>query len=169
MQNRANAPSTYTIGLLKKENTGPAYGFFRRVSWSVDIFVPATAGAVAGAGEDIFYTSRRMKAYHIYFFFLKFLLVIQTGLILLQVENPNQISYIASDIIFKLSLGIFLIIFFSFSNIPGMDVYDKFIASFAGALLTFDAFYISLPILLTKLGYTLPSWVVVQTGSVKKT
>jgi hypothetical protein len=106
-----------------------------------------------------------MKAYHIYFFFLKFLLLIQTGLILLQVENPNQISYIASDIIFKLSLGIFLMIFFTFSTIPGMDVYDKFIASFAGALLTFDAFYISLPILLTKLGYKLPSWVVVQTAS----
>ena len=103
-----------------------------------------------------------MKAYHMYFFFLKFLLVIQTVLILLQKENPNQISYIASDVLFKLSLGIFLMVFFTFKSIDGLDVYDRFIASFAGALLTFDAVYISLPILLTKLGVKLPSWVVVQ-------
>jgi hypothetical protein len=63
-------------------------------------------------GADIFYSSSRMKAYHMYFFFLKFLLVIQTVLILLQKENPNQISYIASDVLFKLSLGIFLMVFF---------------------------------------------------------
>lgn len=119
------------------------------------------AGAEAGA-EDIFYSSSRMKAYHMYFFFLKFLLVIQTVLILLQKENPNQISYIASDVLFKLSLGIFLMVFFTFKSIDGLDVYDRFIASFAGALLTFDAVYISLPILLTKLGVKLPSWVVVQ-------
>lgn len=183
MQNNASAPSTYTIGLLKKEKIGPAYGFFCRVSWSVDTFDPVTGvgaaggaeggavglvgavGPVGGVGEDIFYTGRRMKVYHMYFFFLKFLLVIQTALIIFQVENPNQISYIVSDIVFKLSLGIFLMVFFTFSTIPGMDIYDKFIASFAGALLSFDAFYINLPILLTKLGYKLPNWVVVRTAA----
>jgi len=105
-----------------------------------------------------------MKAYHVYFFFLKFLLIIQTVLILMQKENPNQISYIACDIIFKVSLGIFLMIFFTFKRVEGLDFYDRFIASFAGVLLTFDAVYISLPILLTKLGVKLPSWVVVQTA-----
>lgn len=103
-----------------------------------------------------------MKAYHIYFFFLKFLVVIQTLLILFQNENPNQITYIASDIIFKLSLGIFLIFFFTFKAIEGIDIYDRVIVSFAGVLLNYDAIYISLPILLTKLGVTLPSWVVIQ-------
>jgi hypothetical protein len=103
-----------------------------------------------------------MKGYHMYFFFLKFLLIIQTVLILLQVENPNKISYIASDILFKLSLGIFLMVFFTFKRIEGLDYYDRFIASFAGMLLAFDAVYISLPILLKKLGVKLPSWVVVQ-------
>lgn len=133
----------------------------------------AAAGAVAGAvvggfttirgaAADIFYSSNRMKRYHIYFLFLKFLLVAQTILILFQVENPNKISYIATDILFKVSLGLFLIVFFNFSELPGMDFYDKLIASFAGVLLTFDAVYVSLPILLVKLGYTLPSWIVVQ-------
>lgn len=118
----------------------------------------------ATGAEDIFYTSDRMKAYHIYFFFLKFLLIIQTVLILMQKENPNQISYIAADILFKLSLGIFLMVFFTFKHIEGLDYYDRFIASFAGMLLAFDAVYVSLPILLKKMGIKLPSWVVVQTA-----
>jgi hypothetical protein len=97
-----------------------------------------------------------------YFLFLKLLLIIQTGLILFQLENPNKISYIAGDILFKCSLGLFLMIFFTFSHLPGIDVYDKIIASFAGTLLTFDALYVSLPVLLTKLGFKMPSWVVVK-------
>ena len=97
-----------------------------------------------------------------YFLFLKLVLIVQTLLILLQKENPNQISYIAADIIFKLSLGLFLVVFFNLTALPGMDVYDKLIASFAGVLLTFDAVYVSLPVLLTKLGVKLPSWITVQ-------
>jgi len=46
-----------------------------------------------------------------------------------------------------------------------MDGYDKLIAVFAGTLLVFDSLYVSLPILLTKLGYKLPKWIVVQTTS----
>jgi len=106
-----------------------------------------------------------MKRYHIYFLFLKLVLIIQTILILLQKENSNQISYIASDIIFKTSLSLFLIIFFTFTDIPKMDIYDKLIATFAGALLVFDSVYVSLPILLIKLGVKLPSWIIVQTTS----
>lgn len=45
-----------------------------------------------------------------------------------------------------------------------MDVYDKLIASFAGILLAFDAVYVNLPILLTRLGFKLPNWIVVRTG-----
>jgi hypothetical protein len=97
-----------------------------------------------------------------YFLFLKFLLIIQTILIFFQKANPNQTSYIVTDIIFKTSLGLFLMIFFNFSELPGMDYYDRLIASFAGVLLAFDALYISLPRLLVKLGVKLPSWIVVQ-------
>lgn len=152
-----------------------SHGFLISDRKNSPVVLAAGAGAVAGAavggfttirGEgaaaDIFYSSNRMKRYHIYFLFLKFLLVAQTILILFQVENPNKISYIATDILFKVSLGLFLIVFFNFSELPGMDFYDKLIASFAGVLLTFDAVYVSLPILLVKLGYTLPSWIVVQ-------
>jgi hypothetical protein len=103
-----------------------------------------------------------MKAYHAYFLFLKFLLIIQTFLIFFQKANPNQISYIAADILFKTSLGLFLMIYFHFSDLPGMDYYDRLIASFAGVLLAFDAVYISLPMLLVKLGVKLPKWLVVK-------
>ena len=103
-----------------------------------------------------------MKAYHLYFFFLKFILIIQTFLIVFQIANPNTILYIAGDIIFKTSLGLFLMIFFTFAKIPGMDFYDKLIAYFAGVFLTFEALYIGVPLLLVKLGFTLPSWIVVQ-------
>jgi len=120
------------------------------------------AGGVAVAAEAIFYSSNRMKAYHAYFLFLKFLLIIQTFLIFFQKANPNQISYIAADILFKTSLGLFLMIYFYFSDLPGMDYYDRLIASFAGVLLAFDAVYISLPMLLVKLGVKLPNWLVVK-------
>jgi hypothetical protein len=120
------------------------------------------AGGVAVAAEAIFYSSNRMKAYHAYFLFLKFLLIIQTFLIFFQKANPNQISYIAADILFKTSLGLFLMIYFHFSDLPGMDYYDRLIASFAGVLLAFDAVYISLPMLLVKLGVKLPNWLVVK-------
>lgn len=103
-----------------------------------------------------------MKRYHMYFIFLKLLLILQTVLIVFQLENPNKLSYMAGDIIFKVSLGLFLMIFFTFSELPGMDFYDKLIASFAGTLLTFDAVYVSLPVLLKRLGFKLPSWVVVK-------
>jgi len=122
----------------------------------------AEAGGVAVAAEAIFYSSNRMKAYHAYFLFLKFLLIIQTFLIFFQKANPNQISYIAADILFKTSLGLFLMIYFHFSDLPGMDYYDRLIASFAGVLLAFDAIYISLPMLLVKLGVKLPNWLVVK-------
>jgi hypothetical protein len=122
----------------------------------------AVAGGGALAAEAIFYSSNRMKAYHAYFLFLKFLLIIQTILIFFQKANPNQISYIAADILFKTSLGLFLMIYFHFSNLPGMDYYDRLIASFAGVLLAFDAVYISLPMLLVKLGVKLPKWLVVK-------
>jgi len=46
--------------------------------------------------------------------------------------------------------------------LPGMDYYDRLIASFAGVLLAFDAVYISLPMLLVKLGVKLPKWLVVK-------
>jgi hypothetical protein len=44
-----------------------------------------------------------------YFLFLKLLLIIQTGLILFQLENPNKISYIKlSKIITFIFLGLFI-------------------------------------------------------------
>lgn len=119
-------------------------------------------GGLAEGGLDIFYTGNRMKAYHLYFLFLKGILVIQTMLIIFQKNNPNTISYIAGNILFKTSLGLFLMIFFTFSKIPDMDFYDKLIAYFAGVFLAFEGLYIGVPLLLVKLGFTLPSWIVVQ-------
>ena len=122
----------------------------------------AFAGVADGGGLDIFYTGNRMKAYHLYFLFLKGILVIQTMLIIFQKNNPNTISYIAGNILFKTSLGLFLMIFFTFSKIPDMDFYDQLIAYFAGVFLAFEGLYIGVPLLLVKLGFTLPSWIVVQ-------
>ena len=103
-----------------------------------------------------------MKPYHIYFLFLKFLLVFQTILIVLGKANPNTTLYIAGDILFKTSLGLFLMIFFTFSKISEMDFYDKLIAYFAGVFLTFEGLYIDVPLLMVKLGIKLPSWFVVR-------
>ena len=89
-----------------------------------------------------------MKAYHIFFLILKIGILTQFALILLNKESVNSKIYIFTKILFKLTVGLFIEILMFHGNIVGLAFEDKVVISFAGGLLTFDAFTNDLPDLL---------------------
>jgi len=103
-----------------------------------------------------------MLHYHIYFIFLKIILWVQFVLILAQKESVNSIYYIIFDVIFNLSLGLFLFVFFIAEKFRDIDYYDKFIVSAAGSFLIFNVMTGSFPRLLSRFNVQLPSWWPVQ-------
>jgi len=105
-----------------------------------------------------------MLKYHIYFFILKAILCLQFILILAQKESVNSVYYLTFELIFNLSLGLFLCIFFTAEKFRDVDYYDRFIISAAGSFLIFNAMIGSLPKLLSRFGIHLPSWWPVQMG-----
>jgi len=94
-----------------------------------------------------------MKFRIIYFLFLKVLFVAQFVLISLQKQSETSVYYLATDFVFKMSIGLFLVFYFYFNDLPGLYAWDKVVISFGGALLMFDAVYIVLPKVALKYGY----------------
>jgi len=79
-----------------------------------------------------------------YFLFLKVFVIIQFILVLIKKENEETVTFLISDMLFKVSIGLFLILFFWFNHVD-LEVYDKLIIAFGGTLLIFDAVYTNLP------------------------
>ena len=86
-----------------------------------------------------------MNAFELYIIFLKIALTIQVILILMKKQKRDGIVFITSELIFKISIGLFLIFFFILRNISGISWSDKMVISFSGVLLIYDAVYIDLP------------------------
>ena len=105
-----------------------------------------------------------MHKYHMYFIFLKIVLWVQFLLVFAQKESVNSIYYIIFDVVFNISLGIFLFMFFISDRFSGIDHYDRFVVSMAGSFLIFNTFTAGVPKLLSRFGITLPSWWPVQKG-----
>jgi len=97
-----------------------------------------------------------MKWYRIYFFILKFLVVIQFLFLLFKKGAQDSSLYLASDIIFKGSVGLFLMLYFFVHTLPDLDSFDRIIICFGGSLLVFDALYNDLPKLLDKYKIKIP-------------
>jgi len=97
-----------------------------------------------------------------YFILLKVIIGIQFALIFLQKESVNSALYVLFDIVFKISLGLFLMVFFFAEKFNGIHVIDRYIISLAGGLLFFDALTGSVPKFLSKYGIALPSWWPIQ-------
>ena len=93
-----------------------------------------------------------MKFHTIYFLFLKALFFVQFILISLQKQSETSISYLITDFIFKMSIGLFLVLYFYFNHLPGLYVWDKLVISFGGILLMFDAVYNVLPRIVLNFG-----------------
>jgi len=89
-----------------------------------------------------------MKLYKIWLIVLKFAIVVQVCLIAAKVQTQHDTVYLITDILFKTSLGIFLMVYFYMNGAPTFDGWDEVFISFGGALLVFDAWYNVFPELL---------------------
>jgi len=79
-----------------------------------------------------------MKRYHIYFILLKILVVIQFVLVTLKKQSRDSKMYILSDTIFKISVAMYLLLFFTLNSFPGLDWQDVVIIRFSGMILLYD-------------------------------
>ena len=76
-----------------------------------------------------------MKYYHIYFFILKFIILIMLILGSLKIIKKNTKLFILIETIFRISLGLFLILFFLLNKIPGIDTEDRLIIIVSGVVM----------------------------------
>lgn len=73
---------------------------------------------------------------------------IQFFLILIEVQPANSKTYLITEIVFKLTLALFIEYFLYTRVLEGLPYEDKIIFGFAGALLAFDAVVNNIPHLL---------------------
>lgn len=86
-----------------------------------------------------------MNAFDVYMILLKIVVSVQFMLILLEKQSITSIEFLISEMIFKISLGIFLMVFFWLNKISEIRGSDKVIIGFAGVVLIYDAIHINLP------------------------
>jgi len=86
-----------------------------------------------------------MKFHTLYFLFLKLSFLIQFILVISGLESETSITYVLSDFLFKISIGLFLILYFFFNHFPDLHGYDRLVISFGGTLLVYDAVFNVLP------------------------
>jgi hypothetical protein len=79
-----------------------------------------------------------MKHYHAYFILLKILVVIQFVLVTLKKQSRDSKMYILSDTIFKISVALYLLLFFTLNTFPGLEWQDVVIIRFSGMILLYD-------------------------------
>ena len=91
-----------------------------------------------------------MKAYQIYFIFIKLLVVSQIIAIFMKKHTKNSDIYILSDTAFKISAGLYLILFFLFHSFPGLEFEDTLILRFSGVIILFDIDYSGLVKVISK-------------------
>jgi len=78
------------------------------------------------------------------------MIVVQFFLVLLQKQSIDSKTYLFTEIIFKISLSLYIEYLMVTSAIIGLEWEDKIVISFAGGLLMYDALIHSLPALLDK-------------------
>lgn len=76
-----------------------------------------------------------MKGYQIYFFLLKFIILFMLILGGLKIIPKNTKLYIIIELIFKISIGLFLIIFFSSNKIDGIDDENRVLLIVSGVVI----------------------------------
>lgn len=91
-----------------------------------------------------------MKSHHWFFFLLKLAIVVQYVLILLHKASVDSTTYLVTEIVFKISLSLYVEYLLFFGYVQGLEFEDKLIMGFASGLLSFDAIVVSLPKLLKK-------------------
>ena len=85
-----------------------------------------------------------MKNYHLYFYFLKFIILLLIAMMSLKIIKVNNKIYILIDSIFKISVGLFIIIFFSTNKNLIIDNHDRILIILSGFILILLVDYISI-------------------------
>jgi hypothetical protein len=78
-----------------------------------------------------------MKDYHVFFVILRFLVLIQLILVIFKKRIFSPSIKLIIDSVIKLSLGLFIILYFHFNN-SGIDPWDNYVLQFAGILIIVD-------------------------------
>lgn len=85
-----------------------------------------------------------MKAYHIYFFILKFIILLLILLMSIKVIAVKSKIFVLIESLFKFSLGLFIIIFFSNNNFEKLSKEDRVLIILSGFILIILIDYIEL-------------------------
>ena len=84
-----------------------------------------------------------IKGYHLYFYILKFIILILIAMISLKIIPLQNKLFILIDFVFKISLGLFIIIFFSTNKYDNLGKHDRILFILAGFILILLIDYIS--------------------------
>lgn len=76
-----------------------------------------------------------MKFYHLYFYLLKIIILLLLLLVALKIIKINNNIFILIDFIFKFSLGLFIILFFSNNRLVNLEKEDRLIIIISGFIL----------------------------------
>jgi len=76
-----------------------------------------------------------MKGYQIYFLLLKFVILFMLILGALKIIPKKTKFFIVIELIFKISIGLFLIIFFSSHKISGLDNENRILLIISGVVI----------------------------------
>ena len=79
-----------------------------------------------------------MKGYHLYFIILKLMVLIQLILVFLKKQTEDSGIYVITDTIFKISIALYLFLFFIIYSFPGLESEDIIILRFSGIVLLYD-------------------------------
>ena len=76
-----------------------------------------------------------MKVYHLFFFILKFIILLLIGLISLKIIPMKTTIYVLIDFIFKVSFSIFIIVFFTINKYDNLRDDDRILIILSGFVL----------------------------------
>lgn len=76
-----------------------------------------------------------MKGYHLFFFILKFFILLLIALMSLKIINIKNKVFILIDFIFKIFFGSFIIIFFSTNKYDNLEKHDRILIILSGFVL----------------------------------
>ena len=91
-----------------------------------------------------------MKHYQIYFLLLKALVLLQVFLVFIKKQTEDSIIYVLTDTLFKVSIALYLFLFFSLNSFPGLEFEDTLLLRFAGVILLYDINFEGLLIIIRK-------------------
>ena len=85
-----------------------------------------------------------MKIYHLYFYCLKLIILTLIIFMSLKIIPINAKYFVIIDTIFKFSLGLFIIIFFSSHRFQNMEDHDRILIILSGLVLLLLIDYIKI-------------------------